>query len=63
MKPIHDRMPVIIEPKEWKLWLDPDVDEPEAVQPLLVPYDGAMHTKEVSTYVNSPAHNDSVCIR
>jgi putative SOS response-associated peptidase YedK len=62
MKPIHDRMPVIIEPKEWKLWLDPDVDEPEAVQPLLVPYGGVMHTKEVSTYVNSPVHNDEKCI-
>lgn len=63
MRPIHDRMPLILEPKEWKLWLDPAVDEPEALQPLLTPYSGGMKTKEVSTYVNSPAHNDAGCIR
>lgn len=62
MRPIHDRMPVIIEADAWPLWLDPAVDEPEALQPLLLPYGGTMNLKAVSTYVNSPAHNDKKCI-
>ncbi len=63
MRPIHDRMPVILEPESWRLWLDPDVKEPEALQPLLHPYSGAMRLREVSTYVNTPTHNDPTCIR
>ena len=59
MKPIHDRMPVILKPDEWKLWLDPKVEEGEVLQPLLDPYDTKlMDAYEVSTYVNSPAHDD-----
>lgn len=64
MQPIHDRMPVILNPDDWKLWLDPDVNEPEAVAPLLRSCeDKAMHAYEVSTYVNSPSNNDEKCIR
>ncbi|MDX1295645.1 MAG: SOS response-associated peptidase [Sulfurimonadaceae bacterium] len=63
MEPIHDRMPVILNPDDWKLWLDPKVTEPEAVAPLLSPCrDDLMHAYEVSTYVNSPSNNDEKCI-
>ena len=62
MRPIHDRMPVILQQDDWRFWLDPDVTEPEALQPLLVPYGGAMTATAVSTYVNSAAHNDKKCI-
>ena len=31
MKPIHDRMPVILEPKDWELWLDTGIHESEAL--------------------------------
>lgn len=62
MRPIHDRMPVILHAADWKLWLDPDVREPEAVQLMLVPYSGSMKAIEVSTYVNSPKHDDAKCI-
>jgi len=61
MQPIHDRMPVILDAKDWRLWLDPDVTEAEAVQPLLVPYGSAMMAMKVSNYVNSPTHNDTKC--
>ena len=64
MKSIHDRMPVILKPEDWALWLDPNVDEAEAVQPLLVPYENElMQFYEVSTYVNSPVNNDAECIK
>jgi putative SOS response-associated peptidase YedK len=37
MAPIHDRMPVILPPEAWDTWLDPDVQDPEVLQGLLVP--------------------------
>lgn len=59
MRPIHDRMPVILEEKDWGMWLDSAVAEPEALQPLLRPYDPAkMQAYTVSSYVNSPTHDD-----
>jgi putative SOS response-associated peptidase YedK len=35
--PIHDRMPVILAPADYALWLDPDVRDPERLLPLLRP--------------------------
>ena len=63
MKPIHDRMPVILKPDDWKIWLDPDIVEGEALRPLFEPYGSdKMDAYEVSTYVNSPAHDDKKAI-
>ncbi len=64
MKPIHDRMPVILESKDWALWLDKAVKEHAVVTPLLKPYSSEMmDAYEVSTYVNTPAHNSEQCIK
>jgi putative SOS response-associated peptidase YedK len=38
MRPIHDRMPVIVDPAAYDRWLDPKIQKPELVQPLLRPY-------------------------
>ena len=55
MAPLHDRMPVIIAPKDYDLWLDAAVQEPERLQSLLRPYpDAEMEAYPVSTLVNSP---------
>ncbi len=63
MRPIHDRMPAILEPENWKLWLNLKVEESEAIVPLLDPYDpDRMDAYEVSTYVNAPAHDDHKAI-
>ena len=58
LKPIHDRMPVIL-PRELKeLWLDPSIDDPGALSSVLNPYpDEEMETFEVSTLVNSAAND------
>lgn len=57
MHPIHDRMPVILDVKDYDLWLDPAV-KPEALQQLLQPYRSeAMTSYPVSTQVNNPANN------
>jgi putative SOS response-associated peptidase YedK len=34
---IHDRMPAILAPEHYALWLDPGVRDPERLLPLLVP--------------------------
>jgi len=35
--PIHDRMPVILDPAAEARWLDPELTDPAVLQPLLVP--------------------------
>ncbi len=63
LRPIHDRMPVILEPKDYDLWLDPTVQKPEPLQQLLCPYPPeAMTSYAVSTQVNNPANNSAECI-
>jgi len=63
MKPIHDRMPVILAPEDFGLWLDPGVADPARLVPLLQPApDRAFETREVSRVVNSPAHDGPDCI-
>jgi putative SOS response-associated peptidase YedK len=53
--PLHDRMPVIIPRSAYELWLDPKVNDPEMLRPLLVPYPASeMDAYPVSKVVNSP---------
>lgn len=61
--PIHDRMPVIIPPEAYELWLSPGNQEIEVLQSLLLPYPAAeMTAYPVGTRVNSPAYRGSDCI-
>ena len=63
MEPIHDRMPVIVAPEAYGLWLDGAVQEPERLMPLLRPFpDAEMEAYPVSTLVNSPRNNLPACI-
>lgn len=63
MKPIHDRMPVIIEPKNYSRWLDPKMQDHEAIRDLLCPFDATkMSAMKVGTYVNSTRHEGERCI-
>lgn len=63
VRPVHHRMPVIIAPTDYDLWLDREVQDPEAVLPLLrsAPED-ALHMYDVSTLVNSPRNEAPDCI-
>jgi putative SOS response-associated peptidase YedK len=63
VRPIHDRMPVIVAPADYERWLDPGVQGAEAVRPLLRPYPSeAMTAYPVGPRVNSPAHDDPECV-
>lgn len=57
MAPIHERMPVILEPEDWPLWLGEIKGDPAC---LLHPAaEGVLRCWPVSTRVNSPANNDA----
>ncbi|MGW8317986.1 MAG: SOS response-associated peptidase [Candidatus Promineifilaceae bacterium] len=63
LRPVHNRMPVILAPEDFALWLDPGAQHPGEVQPLLRPYPSeAMRYYPVSTHVNSPYNEDPRCI-
>ncbi|MEE9607018.1 MAG: SOS response-associated peptidase [Myxococcota bacterium] len=60
---LHDRMPVILPPEDYALWLDPSVREVEQVLPLLRPCAAeALEVRPVSHQVNDPKHDDPSCI-
>jgi len=63
VKPIHDRMPVILEEEAEQIWLDGEVTDSAALKRLLKPYPAElMAAYEVSTVVNSPANDIPGCI-
>jgi putative SOS response-associated peptidase YedK len=63
IRPVHDRMPVIIAPADYTQWLDPERQEPASLRPLLRPYPAeAIEVYPVSRRVNSPKNNDAECI-
>jgi len=54
MEPIHDRMPVILAPRDYARWLDSGVVRPDEVVDLLRPCDAdAMEAWTVSSAVNN----------
>ncbi len=51
---MHDRMPVIVSPDKYDLWLDPDLNDFEAIRDILKPYDAdQMRRYPVSTKLNN----------
>ncbi len=38
LQPFHPRMPVILRPEDFQLWLDPGIKTREAVEHLFTPY-------------------------
>jgi putative SOS response-associated peptidase YedK len=63
-RPIHDRMPVILDPADHARWLDPALTSPFALRPLLRPYpSGVMTAFRVSRAVNDPSQDGPDCLR
>ncbi|MBK8900866.1 MAG: SOS response-associated peptidase [Anaerolineaceae bacterium] len=63
MAAIHNRMPVIVEPEDYDLWLNPEPD-PEQGLHLLRPYPAEkMVAYPVSTLVNNPRNDTAQCIQ
>jgi putative SOS response-associated peptidase YedK len=59
LAPIHDRMPVIIRPDDYRSWLDQST-KAEDVSGLVAPFPAdAMRTWEISLLVNDPKTDDA----
>jgi putative SOS response-associated peptidase YedK len=52
IRPIHDRMPVVLQPDAEATWLDPELDEEELLALLAPAPDDALITREVGDFVN-----------
>ncbi len=63
MQPIHNRMPVIVDPAEYEQWLDPSQQDPDALVSLLKQFPAEqMQAVPVSTLVNSPRNESPECV-
>ncbi len=63
LAPIHNRMPVILSPEHYALWLAPALHDDRALTALLQPYPpDAMRARPVSCAVNNAAHDAPDCI-
>ena len=60
---LHDRMPVILDPKDYEAWLDPFPREPAELVPLLRTCpDDWLAVREVSDRVNDVRFDDAACL-
>jgi putative SOS response-associated peptidase YedK len=58
-QPLHDRMPVILEPVDYDLWLDPALSDSQQLLPLLAPFPASeMQVRPVNPRVNNVRHDD-----
>lgn len=57
---VHNRMPVIVTPDKYDLWLDPDVNDFEEIRDILKPYDAnLMRRYPVSRKLNNSKFDDA----
>jgi putative SOS response-associated peptidase YedK len=62
MAPIHNRMPVIVAPDDYQLWLDTGASL-DRLPELLKPYPGdTLEAFQVSTVVNNPRNDVPECV-
>ncbi|WP_376797184.1 SOS response-associated peptidase [Thermogemmatispora sp.] len=63
LAPIHNRMPVILSREACERWLDPRLQETEALLPLLRPYPATeMQARPVSRLVNDPRNEGAALL-
>jgi putative SOS response-associated peptidase YedK len=62
VRPLHDRMPVVLDRTAWAAWLDPSLDAEGARALLTVPPIGDWRADAVSKHVNKADNDDPQCI-
>ncbi len=63
LKPIHDRMPVILKPEDEDIWLNPETNV-DMLSKMLSPYpDEKIEAYPVSKFVNSPRNDTPECVK
>jgi putative SOS response-associated peptidase YedK len=59
MAPLHDRLPVILEPPDWEAWLSAGTERAAAQALIHAPAEGALAVRQVSDRVNKVANDDA----
>ncbi len=63
VRPLHDRMPVILDPRDYARWLDPATSDPGILQDLLCAYPCEQMTAvAVGPYVNNARNEGRDCL-
>lgn len=63
MRPLHERMPVILDPADYAAWLDPANRDVQGLKALLRPCgDDVLTASAVGALVNNPRHDDPRCL-
>lgn len=63
VRPVHDRMPVILPPDQYAAWLAQDKLTPGALPQWLKPLPpDVLGCRRVSSYVNNPRHEGPACL-
>ena len=63
LRELHDRMPVVLAPCDYGTWLNPKIEEPEALKHLLKPCgEESLVAEPVGTHVNRVANDDPRCV-
>lgn len=63
VRPLHERMAVILPPAAYGDWLDPTIEDPHLLQSLLEPFPAKqMDAYPVSTYVNAARNEGPECL-
>jgi putative SOS response-associated peptidase YedK len=63
VRPVHDRMPVILPGRHWVRWLDPAAQDAGGLLPLLRPWPGeAMRAYPVGPAVSNPRNDGPACL-
>lgn len=58
IRPVHNRMPVVLQPDAWQAWLDPNIKDTDLLQSLLTPaHDDTMVAYPVSSAVGNVRNN------
>ncbi|MFC9327171.1 SOS response-associated peptidase [Kitasatospora sp. NPDC057015] len=64
LAPIHERMPLFLDPAAFDDWLDPGLDDPEELRPLLIPPPpGALLAQPVGAAVGSIRNDGPELVR
>ena len=63
VRPVHDRMPVILPERHWAVWLDTGLQDAGELVPLLRPFPAdAMRAYPVGLLVNNPRNDVPECL-
>ncbi len=63
VRPVHNRMPLILDPRHYDLWIDRTVQEPAQLAEALRPLPAEMvRAYPVTAWVNDARHDDSRCL-